>query len=114
MMWKNIWFELCLIVVAALLLFNWLRARRKIRQIVGSNKVSFECFCDKHHISNREKEILILVLDGKSCSDIEELLFICKNPVRNHVHSIYKKLQVKNRVALINLVRKSMDPGIED
>lgn len=108
------WLEFFLAIMAAFLLFNWLYARWRIRRIVGSHKVSFDCFCDKQGISNREKEILGLVIEGKTCSDIEKLLFISKNTVRNHVHSIYQKLNVNNRVALINLVRESMDPGMSE
>ncbi len=109
---RHIWLELILAAVAVLFLFNWLRARRKIRRIVGRSRISLDSFCDKNHITCREKEILRLVLEGKTCSDIEELLFISKNTARNHVHSIYQKLNVNNRVALINLIRESTNPGL--
>ena len=61
-------------------------------------------FCERHGLSKREAEILGLLLKGKSNSDIEKDLFISPHTVRNHVHNIYQKLGIKNRVQLANRV----------
>jgi DNA-binding CsgD family transcriptional regulator len=57
----------------------------------------------KYGISNRERTILALVLEGKSNNEIADQLFISHNTVRNHIFNIYGKLQVKNRIQLKRL-----------
>ena len=57
-------------------------------------------------ISNRESEVLVHLLQGKRYEDIGECLFISKSTVTKHVHSIYKKLNVKNRVGLYENIKK--------
>ena len=57
-------------------------------------------------ISNRESEVLVLLLQGKRYEDIAKCLFISKSTVTKHVHSIYKKLNVKNRVDLYENIKK--------
>jgi DNA-binding CsgD family transcriptional regulator len=54
-------------------------------------------------ISQREREILALLLQGKSHRDIEEKLFISYHTVKNHVYNLYQKLGVRNRYQLFHL-----------
>ncbi|MCK5221877.1 MAG: hypothetical protein KAR14_09885, partial [Candidatus Aminicenantes bacterium] len=56
-------------------------------------------------ITEREKEIIILILNGKSNKEIEDELFISLGTVKNHLYNIYKKLKVKSRTQLITLLR---------
>jgi DNA-binding CsgD family transcriptional regulator len=58
-----------------------------------------------HKISNREKEIIALILDGMSNTDIEKTLYISPHTVKNHIYNIYQKLGVKNRIQISNLIR---------
>jgi DNA-binding NarL/FixJ family response regulator len=48
-------------------------------------------------LSPREREVLGLLADGMSNADIGRALFISPITVRNHVSSIFAKLQVTNR-----------------
>jgi DNA-binding CsgD family transcriptional regulator len=57
-----------------------------------------------HPISNREREIMELILQGKSNKEIEDVLFISYNTVKNHIYNLYQKLGVKSRGQLINFV----------
>ena len=59
----------------------------------------------KHKISEREREIIGLILKGKSNQEIEDELFISMPTVKSHVYNIYKKLGIKSRYQLINLVQ---------
>lgn len=68
-----------------------------------------ELFLD-YGISNREKEIITLILDGKTNREIEDALFISLKTVKNHVYRIYRKMGINNRVQLINLVMKAARP----
>ena len=65
-------------------------------------------FFDKYNISNREQEILYLILKGKTNRDIEDELYISIKTVKNHVYSIYQKLGVKTRLELIRFIQGSI------
>ncbi|MFC2142337.1 LuxR C-terminal-related transcriptional regulator [Acidobacteriota bacterium] len=62
----------------------------------------------KHEISAREREVMELILEGKSNQEIEKMLFISYNTVKNHIYSIYRKLGVKSRGQMIHLVLGSL------
>lgn len=49
-------------------------------------------------LTQREKEILKAIIDGRSNKEISDLLFISIETVKSHIKSIYHKLQVRNRV----------------
>ncbi|MDW3652479.1 MAG: 7TM diverse intracellular signaling domain-containing protein [Bacteroidia bacterium] len=51
-------------------------------------------------LSNREMEVLELLISGKKNKEISEALFISENTIKKHVSSIYRKLEVKNRAQL--------------
>jgi ligand-binding sensor domain-containing protein/DNA-binding CsgD family transcriptional regulator len=106
--WRKIW--LVLIIVAFLVFVSLL-----IYKILPRNKLNshlhkdldIEFIYSRYSISKREKEILQLLLQGKSNNDIGASLFIAESTVKKHVHSIYQKLGVKNRLQIINLLHKS-------
>lgn len=52
-------------------------------------------------LSKREREILLLIADGMSNSEIASHLSRSLGTIKLHVHKIYKKLQVKNRMQAI-------------
>jgi DNA-binding NarL/FixJ family response regulator len=52
-------------------------------------------------LSIREKEVLQLLVDGKSVKDIANLLFISTHTVRRHRENIMKKLNLKGIVDLV-------------
>lgn len=68
----------------------------------GENLQFLDVALRNYQISNREYEIMQLILQGKSNKEIEELLFISYNTVKNHIYSLYQKLGVKSRGQLIN------------
>lgn len=53
-------------------------------------------------LTRREQEITSLVCEGHKNSEIAEKLFISEATVENHLHSIYGKLDVKNRTSLVH------------
>lgn len=59
-------------------------------------------FLSKFEITQREKEIIEYILAGHTNSEIGEKLFISPNTVKNHIYSIYKKMNIKNRYELIH------------
>jgi DNA-binding NarL/FixJ family response regulator len=48
-------------------------------------------------LSNREQEILSLIVEGYSNEEISEKLFISYQTVRNHIRHIYEKLHVHSK-----------------
>jgi len=57
-------------------------------------------------ISPREEEVLQLVVDGLGTAEIAERLFISQKTVKNHLASIYEKLDASDRTqAVLTAVR---------
>ena len=73
--------------------------------VIDFNK-SVQDFASKFGISGREKEVIELICKGQSNQDISDSLFISLQTVKDHIHRIYLKTDVKNRVQLANLIRK--------
>jgi DNA-binding NarL/FixJ family response regulator len=59
-------------------------------------------------LSHREREILKLLVEGKSSRQIGELLFISLRTVQNHRASIMRKLKVRG---ITNLVKYAVEKG---
>jgi RNA polymerase sigma factor (sigma-70 family) len=51
-------------------------------------------------LTNREKEVLKLLVEGKSNKEIANHLEISENTVKNHLRNIMEKLHLQNRVQL--------------
>ena len=65
-------------------------------------------------LSAREAEIAGLVLRGRSNREIGKELFISLETVKKHVSNIYRKLGVRNRVQLGNVIRNRYGAGTVD
>lgn len=57
-------------------------------------------------ISNREEEVLQLVADGLGTSEIAAKLFISQKTVKNHLASIYEKLNARDRTQAVLMAVK--------
>lgn len=53
---------------------------------------------EKVTLTKREKEVLCIIVEGKSSKETAERLGISKRQVDCHLANIYDKLQVSNRV----------------
>lgn len=49
-------------------------------------------------LSQREKEILLMLAAGATNKDIAERLFLSLNTIKSHIYNIYKKIDVPNRL----------------
>ncbi len=93
-------YAIILIILVSLILYLW----RKLRQISFSPGITMEKLISKNDITEREAEIIKLIIMGKSNKEIEEELFISLGTVKNHLYHIYRKLNINSRTQLINLL----------
>lgn len=60
-----------------------------------------DVYGEENPLTDREKEVLELIADGKNTKEIAEELRIKTGTVRNYISVILDKLQVKNRIEAI-------------
>jgi RNA polymerase sigma factor (sigma-70 family) len=75
-------------------------ASRALREIMRPDAHAIE------PLSEREREVLVLLAQGLANKDIAEKLVITEGTVKNHVSNILAKLQVENRTQAADIARK--------
>ncbi|NPA46002.1 MAG: tetratricopeptide repeat protein [Chlorobi bacterium] len=60
----------------------------------------------ENQLTRRQAEILELILKGYSNKDISRELHISNNTVKTHIHHLYEKLNVKNRMEILQRIRE--------
>lgn len=73
---------------------------------IGQDQLS-ENFLATYNITGREREIIEMVIKGRSNADIAKELFISLATVKTHLHNIYQKVGVDSRYDLLARVRSS-------
>ncbi len=64
-----------------------------------------------HYLTNREEEVLSLLLEGSTYKDVARELFISETTVKTHVNNIFQKLQVKEKTqAVLYAINKGFKP----
>jgi len=77
---------------------GWM-SRRIISKIVHHRATrETAVFPAGNELSERELDVLKLLAKGEDNSQIAESLFISESTVKSHCHSIYSKLDIRNRV----------------
>lgn len=109
--WAAWWFRGLCVILAAALIYLWHQSRLKRLTLQLKTETELERIFRKYNISNREQEIIQLILKGKSNKEIEDSLYISLPTVKSHIYSVYRKLGVKNRLELINFIQKTIKPG---
>lgn len=59
----------------------------------------------QYDLTGREKDLSRLIYEGKSNSQIAEMLFISESTVKTHVYNIFRKMDVKNRMGVTRIIR---------
>jgi DNA-binding CsgD family transcriptional regulator len=75
--------------------------------VTGNEKLT-DYLQKKYNITEREKEIIILIQTGCSNNDISDKISISVSTVEKHINNIYRKLNIKNRVQLINFIQSGL------
>lgn len=60
-------------------------------------------------LSERERDVLDLAMKGRLNKEIADELGIALQTVKNHMRSVFIKLNVENRIELLLLVQKKGD-----
>ncbi len=60
-------------------------------------------FIARFGITEREQQIIALMIEGASNKEIGRTLFISAATVRNHIHNVFQKTDATNRVELIRI-----------
>lgn len=60
-----------------------------------------------HTLTRRERDIVVLIAQGRDNAQIAAYLGLCEKTVRNHITSIFSKLEVENRSQAIVLAREA-------
>jgi two-component system response regulator DesR len=81
-------------------LANSIRSVMSGRRIYASELVG-EVYGQTNPLTEREKEVLNLIADGKNTKEIAGELFLTTGTVRNYVSAIMDKLNVSNRIEAI-------------
>lgn len=71
---------------------------RQIREQLLRKEEGFEYHLQE--LTDRQREVYSLIVDGKSNKEIMEELFIEQSTLKTHINQIYKKLNIKSRRAL--------------
>jgi len=89
----------------------WTRGmQRDVEQVASELMRAISTPTNDHNpidpFTEREREVLRLVVDGLSNTQIAEKLFVSVGTVKTHVHNIYGKLNVEGRFQAIARVRE--------
>lgn len=71
-----------------------------------SNKLTIDQASSKFKLTNREKMVLSMLLQGMDNMGICDALTIRENTLKKHILNIYKKIGIKNRVQMFKLIKE--------
>jgi len=105
--WMRWWFLIMTAALAAGSAAAVVRRARNRRISLLEELPDLQPLFDKHHITPREREVIRLVLQGRSYQEIEKSLHISLKTVKSHIYSVYQKLGVSNRLELALRLRRA-------
>jgi pimeloyl-ACP methyl ester carboxylesterase/DNA-binding CsgD family transcriptional regulator len=85
----------------------WPQVVAELREFLGAEQPA--AAVELHALSARESQVLALLARGMSNQEIARRLFLSEKTVRNHLHSVFGKLEVSSRAQAIVVAR---DAGI--
>ncbi len=106
--WRTWWFKLLVLLSLTCIAYYWHTVKLKNATLKLKTESAMNRLYARFKISEREQEIINLILKGKTNKDIEDTLFISIKTVKSHIYNIYRKMGVKNRLELINLIQKTL------
>lgn len=80
---------------------------------MSNDSRQLEDFCRDFGITDREKEVLRLLLEGRTNREIADELIISIGTVKAHTHGIYSKIEVSRRGQLMNVFSTYGSTGLK-
>lgn len=74
-----------------------------------SQEQSLDDLMEKSQLTEKEKEVVRLLLQGYTYRAIAEELYISENTVKYHSKNIYQKLNVKTKMELVKTFNRNME-----
>ena len=101
--------SICFVVtfIVFFLLYNKLYI--PISRPLPSQEERLNAFIQRYELSMRETEVLNLISEGASNSEISAKLFISENTVKFHVRNLLKKTGCSNRTELITMLLSAIE-----
>jgi DNA-binding NarL/FixJ family response regulator len=81
----------------------YLKKYTHVFEVSSENLTSLQKLKSKFKITEREMEVIRLLIRGKTNKEISNLLYISEKTVKNNLTSIFKKTETRNRVELTGL-----------
>lgn len=85
-------------------------ARRALKLLMRSEvelqKENKNINLEEYLLTDREKEVLLLLIEGLEYKEISQKIDISPNTTRNHITKIYKKLHVSSQAQAMRLFQK--------
>ena len=75
--------------------------RRLFLDEVSKSMSVYESLENKYHLTDREKQVMELLVHGKENKEIAELLVISPNTVKRHIKAVFAKMEVHSRAAAV-------------
>lgn len=94
-----------LIAVLFFGLGTWMKIRKNAIQPTTTDP-EVSTLAESELLSEREKEVLILLAAGHTNAEIAEKLFVSSNTVKTHLSNLYLKLDVNRRTQAVQKARK--------
>lgn len=90
---------------------NFLQSKEihSINQHLASTPQNLNKIQDEKKLTNKEIEVLELVMKGHSNTEIADCLFVSTNTIKKHLQSIYRKCNVSNRTSLCYSIHQIND-----
>jgi len=79
---------------------------RVVAEFTQGRPLSRESSGAAHSLTKRELEVLMAMTTGATNREIADRLYVSVNTIKNHVHSILEKLDLKDRRAAIRFARE--------
>ncbi|MFC2135242.1 response regulator transcription factor [Bacteroidota bacterium] len=106
----GIWRHLIIVVfylallLPSIFLLKYFNSQMNKTSLTAYSKEKINNFLRGYEFTNREIDVITLILDGKSNQQIADELFISLQTVKNYLSRIYKKLNLKSRLELVNYI----------
>lgn len=97
------------IFLPSIYLYFYLKNELKMKKKAVAGSAEMDLIPQSLNFTPREKELVTLLMQGKSNKEISEELFISLQTVKNYISKIFKRYDLKNRLELVNFIRQHQE-----